>query len=311
MERPKKEAKDTLERYPTLRNWVDGRPDLQKPAAEKMIGTIASLEMEDDADEDRANLFRAGILAFERVGIRALASDFEDLGSVTAEKLLPLLGQQDVYEASLWADILRSRVDAIGQLQNLTDADELEKVLQKHLYNHLWLLDPAWERATVGGEMEEFLSKLSEHLDSSTPGFLPEDNEGNEVKGRIDIRYANATGEHVIVELKRYKRAVDVDELYTQGLNYYNALRSILSKQQAEEERIEIVFVLGDHPTAQNKTADKTDREYRESRFEQINARYVLYDRLIRNAKFQYDEYLKATDKAHTLEQLLEDLGSA
>lgn len=225
-----------------------------------------------------------------------------------AERLLPLLGQQDIYEASMWADILRTRVDEIGQLQHLTDADELEIVLQKHLYNHLWLLDPSWERASVGGEMEEYLNKISQHLDSSTPGFLPEDSEGVEIKGRIDIRYAMATGEHIIVELKKYGRTVDVDELFTQGRKYFDALRSILAKQQAEDEPIKVVFVLGGKPTAKTCPAGQDEDEFIAGRLGPIHARYVLYDRLIRNARFQYEEYLEATMKSHTLGELLETL---
>lgn len=302
-ERPKQEAKNALDTYPKLQEWVNGRPDWQKEPAEKMIGTIASLEMEDQADDARVDLFRAGILAFERVGLRETARELENLGDVTAEKLLPLLGQQDVYEAGLWVDILRSRVEAIAQFQNLADANEKEKVLQEHLFNHLWLLDAGWERAVLGGKMEEDLSKIE-------AGFLPKDADGKQITGRLDIRYAKTSGEHVIVELKRYKRQVDVDELYSQGLKYLRALHSVLDKRGRGDERIEIVFVLGDHPKAKNRGVDQQPRDYAEKRFADIHGRYVLYDQLIDGANFQYAEYLDARTKAGELEELLEALGS-
>jgi hypothetical protein len=74
--RPKKVAKDVLARYPQLKKWVDDRPEWQRPSAEKMIGTIASLELEKkNESEDRAALFRSGVLAFERVGLRQAATD--------------------------------------------------------------------------------------------------------------------------------------------------------------------------------------------------------------------------------------------
>lgn len=307
-ERPKVEAKDTLEKYPKLREWVDDRPDMQKPAAEKMIGTIASLELEEGADEDRLDLLRAGVLAFERVGIRALTKDFEALGSVTAEALLPLLGQQDVYEASLWADILRSRVEAIDQLQHLTEAKELEEVLQKHLYKHLWLLDPAWERASLGGEMEEHLNKLAENV-SGVPGFLPKDTNGKKIQGRIDIRYATAAQEHVIVELKKFERKVDTDELYDQGFKYHEALNSVLEKEDRADEPVSVVFVLGSKPTTKKRTSGFTEKEYIDYRFAPIHARVVLYNRLISNARSQYADYLEASAKADDLNQLIDDLG--
>ncbi|MEK6274317.1 MAG: hypothetical protein AABM30_03170 [Actinomycetota bacterium] len=130
---------------------------------------------------------------------------------MTATDLLPLLGRQDEYEAALWVDILRTRVEAIGQFRNLTKTNEKEKVLQEHLFNHLWLLDPAWERATLGGRMEEDLREVE-------PGLFARDAAGTEIKGRLDIRYAKAAGVHVIVELKRYSVNQDVDKLARAGL---------------------------------------------------------------------------------------------
>lgn len=302
-ERPKKEAESALEKYPRLKEWVDSRPGWQRDSAEKMIGTIASLPMEDKADESRIDLFRSGILAFERIGLREVTKELETLGDVTAEKLLPLLGRQDTYESGLWVEILGSRLEAIQQFQNLADENEKEKVLQKHLFDHLWLLDAGWERAVLGGKMEEHLNKIEK-------GFLPIDAEGNEIKGRLDIRYAKTTGEHVIVELKRYKRSIDVDELYPQGLKYLRALHSVLDKQDRGDERIEIVFVLGDHPKAKNRGVEEP-RDYVEKRLGAIQGRYVLYDQLIDGASHQYGEYFDATVRADALEKLLDDLGSS
>lgn len=301
-ERPKKEAKDALERYPKLREWVDRLPPYQQEAAEVMIGTIASVELEKGAEESRIDLFRSGILAFERIGLRQVAEDLEKLGTVTATDLLPLLGRQDEYEAALWVDILRTRVEAIGQFRNLTKTNEKEKVLQEHLFNHLWLLDPAWERATLGGRMEEDLREVE-------PGLFARDAAGTEIKGRLDIRYAKAAGVHVIVELKRYSVNPDVDKLAEQGLKYYAALKSILEQQNRGDDPIEIVFVLGKKPKAAHAGALSVD-DYIRNQFENINGRYTLYDELIENANRQYEEYLGASDKVSELDDLLENLGA-
>ena len=302
--RPKKEAKDALERYPNLRKWVDERPPWQKASAETMIGTIASIELETgQPEENRIALFRAGVLAFERVGLRRTAEELKSLSTVTATDLLPLLGQQEAYEAGLWVDILRSRVEAISQFQNLTETDEKEKVLQEHLFHHLWLLDAAWERATVGGRMEENLRKIA-------PGLFARDASGEEIKGRLDIRYATNSGRHVIVELKRYSVKLDVVELVEQGLKYFSALKSILEQQQRAEEQIEVIFVLGQAPNTAGAGALMPDH-YIRNQFESIKGRYVLYDALIENANHQYEDYLTASAKARELDELLGELGAA
>jgi hypothetical protein len=296
--RPKKEAEDVLRKYPQLKTWVESRPGWQRDSARKMLGTIASLEMERKNEaQNRTTLFRSGILAFERLGLRQVADDLNNLATVKAEDLLPLLGAQDSYEAGLWVDILRSRVEAIDRFRDLSSANEKEKVLQKHLFDHLWLLDPSWERAAVGGRMEENLKKVA-------PGIFATGPDGKEIKGRIDIRYAKASGRHVIVELKRYNVNVDVTKLVEQGLKYVNALRSILQKQNKEDDDIEVVFVLGKRPGAKDQGLLEY-REYVAGAFRPINGRYVLYDELIENAKQQYDEYLQATDLARELDKLL------
>ena len=36
----------------------------------------------------------------------------------------------------------------------MTEAEALEEVLQEHLFENVWLLDPGWERATGDVHME-------------------------------------------------------------------------------------------------------------------------------------------------------------
>jgi len=300
--RPKKKGTDVLARYPKLNVWLDNRPAYQRAPARKMIETIASLELEGKTEESRNELMRSGILAFERVGLRQVVTDLEAIGDFQADQLLALLGQQDSYEEGLWIDILRSRVEAINQFANLQSTNEKEKVLQKHLFNHLWLLDASWERATTDPKMEESLRKIA-------PGEFAMDDEGKEIRGRIDIRYATASGKHVIVELKRYLRKTDIDDLAEQGAKYAVALSQILAKTGRADEKIEVIFVLGTPPQAKNR-ALLSIAEYAAVRLAPCNGRYVYYDQLIHNANNQYDDYLKASLKAREIDELLGSLGS-
>jgi Histidine kinase-, DNA gyrase B-, and HSP90-like ATPase len=302
--RPKRKARDALAKYPLLREWVDSRPAYQRTPAETMIGTVASLDFEGTPAEQRAqrmSLFRSGILAFERVGLRQSVTDLERLVNFSAYDLLDVLAKADSYESGLWVDILRSRVESISHFRSLTSANEKEVVLQKHLFDHLWILDPAWERATLSERMEEDLRRVY-------PGEFALDSHGKELRGRVDIRYATNSGTHVIVELKRYLRKVDIDELFDQGSKYVLALLQLLEKQGRVSPRVEVVFVLGSKPTV--KTGGlKPDEQLIASRLDNINGRYVLYDELIANAQEQYLAYLEASDKARELETLLGSLG--
>jgi hypothetical protein len=295
--RPKKKAAEVKTEIPEIKKWIDGLEPWQKSAAEAMIGTIGALDFDSQAGGgQKADLYRSGILAFERIGLRKTSVDLEALSGLDAASILPVLERQDTYEAALYADILKSRIEAITTFQSLTSTNEKEKVLQEHLFNHLWLLDSSWERATGSERMEEDLRKIDPVAFSQDPTIIQEN-------GRIDIRYANTAGKHLIVELKRYERKVDVDELYEQGLKYVNALDGLLNQAQSENRDIEVVFVIGDHPTTKNRFRTE---EYLDTRLKPINGRYVTYNRLIEGALLQYDEYLAASKKATDLNTALE-----
>lgn len=261
--RPKKEADDLLASRPKLVEWIDALPAGRRDPARRMLGTIAALPLEKKAESSRNALYRAGVLAFERVALREATEELDQLTSLTAEDLLPLLAKQDDYEAALWADILRSRVEVISAFQGITLADEKEKVLQEHLFQHLWLIDPAWERATSSERMEENLRRVD-------PVILATGSEGEELTGRFDIRYATASGTHVIVELKRYSVHADIDTLVDQGRKYYNAMASILEQQNRAGEPIQVIFVLGQKLTVKNAAA-KPAEDYIADALDNIN----------------------------------------
>lgn len=300
-ERPKRKSKDAFEEFPELETWRDSLPGWQQEPATKMISTIAALTL-DQANERtyRASLYRSGVLAFARIGLREKSDELDRLSTLDAEHLLQLFGAQEEYEASLWADILRGRVEAIQKLDNLADDNELERVVQEHVYKNLWLLDPSWERATEDTYMEQRLNNIA-------PDVFPLDDRGDEITGRIDIRYRTAAGTHVIVELKRYGKSCTIDELIAQGQKYYGGVASVLEQQDSSDEPIEVVFVLGQAPRV-NRSHKYNDREYITRRLDEINGRYVLYRQLVRNARNQYKDYLDATLRAYELERLLEAL---
>ncbi len=302
-ERPRRKAKEVLADNPSLRQWVDGLPEWQREPAEKLIGTIAALPMEKGVEQQqrRAHLFRAGILAFARIGLRETVDELCALSDLNADQLLELLGAQDEYEAALWVDILRSRVEAIRQFENLTEIDEKERVLQQHLFGHLWLLDPSWERATTDPKMEEDLRSID-------PDSFPIDAEGKEIRGRIDIRYAKTSGLHVIVELKRYSVKPKIEDLVEQGRKYRAALSDILTRQRRGHEKIEVVFVIGSDPRVSDRGRFHSDDDAIDHSLDAIAGRYVLYDELIANACNQYDDYFHATRHAQGLEEVLNSL---
>ncbi|MGE4226395.1 MAG: ATP-binding protein [Vicinamibacterales bacterium] len=287
-------GKQAQDESPALKEWVQTLPPTQQKSAERMLGLVRGADLEDR--EDRNHLYRAGMLAFERLRLREEAHLLGQSG-LTAAKLLPLLSDLATLEGSLYREIVKVRLDVIREFESLVDDNEKEKVLQKHLFSHLWLLDPGWERAAGSERIEQRLKK-------DYKAFKP-DLSDRESKGRVDIKYRTNAGEHIVVELKRADRGLGMAELMDQGNKYLTALQKCLKAEGKQDPHISIVFVVGqpvredDEPGGPAKVAKALGA---------INARVVHYETLIGNARAAYDEFLKGSAKADKLDKLLRAL---
>lgn len=284
---------DAVKEYPKIDEWLSNLPNMQKRPAQKMIGMIRGLHIDDG--NQRRDLFRSSIVAFERLRLRDAA---HMLTEITAEKLLPLLADLSTLEGSLYRDIISSRVEVIQKFENLVDADEKEKILQKHLFENLWLLDPGWERAAGSERMEKTLKK-------DYPEFSDNLSE-KEKKGRYDIKYRTNVGQHILVELKRAGRKLSLNDLRIQGEKYFSALTKCLRKMGEMQPQISIVFVLGD--TVKELDDGVFDSKYVEDSLKPLNARIVYYNELITNALNRYKDYLDSQKKVNAIDQLLQGI---
>ncbi len=289
--RKKHEVEKAKETSPALAEWLDSLPAGYKNSAESLIAKLSALPVDDE--EDRKLMYRHGILAFERMKLRGsteeLATSVESV-----EKLLLVLADRDSLEASLYRDIVKSRLEAIKNFQAIVDEEAQERVLQKYLFNHLWLLDPAWERATDSAVME---TRLAEE------GVLTADMTEKERLGRVDIAYRTNAGKHMIVELKKVERKMKLLELQDQGQTYVDKLKKILLKQGDSTPNIEVVFILG-----KNIDEEGSNPERLKSSMAAISpgSRIVHYDALIRGAQEAYSEYLSKSKELDKLEKIVD-----
>lgn len=288
--RKKHEVEKAKKTSPALAEWLDTLREGYRKNAEMLIAKLSALPVDDE--EDRKTLFKHGILAFERMKLRGSTEDF--VSSVdSADKLLPLLADRDALEASLYRDIVLSRLEAIRAFQKIVDDDEKEKVLQKYLFDHLWLLDPSWDRVTGTEVMETRL------LES---GIIVEDLTEKEKLGRVDIKYRTAAGKHIIVELKKAKRKMELIELQRQGQTYVDKLKKILLAQNEMAQNIEVIFVIG-KPVEE----ETSNPERLKSSMNAVSqgSRIVHYDTLIRSAQEAYSSYIDKSKELDKLESIV------
>ena len=153
--RRKHEVEKAKETSPALSEWFETLPEGFRKSAETLVSKLSALPV--DEEDDRKLLVPA-----RHPCVRADADSWIDRRIHQAsvhdvDKLLTVLADRDALEASLYRDIVKSRLDAIKDFQGIVDEDAKERVLQQYLFDHLWLLDPAWERATQSEIMESRL----------------------------------------------------------------------------------------------------------------------------------------------------------
>lgn len=287
---------EAIQETPILGEWVATLPEGQREAARRTLGVILGVELESEGD--RKDLYRSGMLAFERLRLKSASHALTSLPTLTVENLLPLLSDLSALEGSMYRDIVRARLDVIAKFEYLIDENAKERVLQSHLFDNMWLLDPGWERAAGSERIEQRLKTEFKDFD---PTLTDE-----ESKGRIDIRYKTNAGEHIIVELKRSGRPMRLLDLQDQGQKYRTALAKCLAAEGAANPPISIVFVLG-KPVAE---AEETylPADYVPKSLQPLNARIVYYDQLIRAARQSYAEYLDRSKQVDKLDKLLSQL---
>lgn len=295
--RSKFEVEKITTSIPAVAEWLASMPQGFKKTAEKLVSQISVIHVE--KPEQRKTLLRHGILAFERIKLNGAVDDLVQ-GLTNIEQMLKILADRDSLEASLYRDIIKSRLEVIKSFEGLLDAGKKEAVLQRYLFNHLWLLDPMWDRATDSERVEQALKKEYKEFTSD----LTEE----ESKGRLDIRYKTNAGAHIIVELKRYNRKLSLPELQEQGQKYKSALSKCLKNAGETNPDIQIVFVLG-KVVREAENAELGD-SYVRNTLTQLGARIVYYEQMIRNANSAYSEYLARSKKLDKLDGIIDQIPS-
>ena len=247
---------------------------------------------------DRRGLLIGGVLAFESLRLRDMLDRLGDVDIANAGMLRDVFLQLDDLEASSYYQTTKSRLAVIDKLIEIADNSPVEKVVQEHLFNHLWLLDPSWERMQGTEHMETTVRKAFKSLEARRQ---------KEGESRLDIKYTTTAGKHVIIELKRPGVVVDTGELLTQVERYRAEVEEIMQREGRPSEPVEFVCIVGKKPRSW-RTASGRSRS--EASLAAYSARIVMYDELIRNAQEIYRDYTerqKSVSRVYSLITSIEE----
>ncbi|MDE2367341.1 MAG: ATP-binding protein [Burkholderiales bacterium] len=248
----------------------------------------------DDVKNDAAKkiLYRGAIIGFEKLRLRKQLDRLTGVSDVLSAEFASIFSSLNDVEEAAYSEITKQRLEIIKRFREISsDPAALEKVAQTYLFEHLWLLDPSWDRVTGRGEMEVTLTEFIKKRDPDSTG------------ARLDIAYRASSGRHVVVELKKPSLT---------SLSFVTLFEQVRKYKAAVEEYYRDKF-----PSKPSPPLDiyvliaKTPSGFSEADRQSLAAhdgRIITYQQLITDAINAYQTYLDAVKHTGTLEAILGEL---
>ena len=295
-------AEKDARRIPGIDIWFNRiGPDKQKQAR-AMFGKIAQLPM--DTEDQRKELYQYSALAFENLAHKDRLSELENLSPENLGALAKIFGSQAEIEAAYYYKTVEQRLSTIKGLEKMVEENAIERMIQDHLADNLWLLDPSWEIASDAIYVEQRVATAFEKLNNKLKSSKNELSD-EERRGRIDIRYTKMSGQHVIIELKRPEVEANDYDLMRQVDKYETAMRKELDRLDERNYSIQIICIVGE------ELRQWTDPIRRTKSIESLadrDMRVVLYRNLIKEARLIYQEFLDKKQQAGSLCELIKNI---
>lgn len=296
--RREKGLSEVKETSPSVSEWLNSMSKHERVSAEKLLGKINTFRFSGDEENQKSakkTVLKNTVLAFERLRIKDNLDALDKISDLNSEHFREVFASVNDIEASLFYEITSQRLKVIEKFQKISDDNELERAVQKYLYDHLWLLDPSWERVTGSTVMEQTLTKE-----------LKEVNPETESGARIDIAFKTVSGKHVIIEMKRPKVLPDILALVGQGRKYVVATEQWFKKNPnscpgGKIPPIDVIFLVG-------KGYDMNDGNYTRSQLHSINAKVLTYSDLIIQSKQAYSEYQNKKNDAARIMKIVDGI---
>lgn len=281
--------KDAVEKHPVLQKWLDGMTPDNRKQAEKLISTIEGMPVSDE--EDRKVLLKHGVMAFETLALKGNLDALAEIPADDLESLREILSAMEDLEIAHYYQVAKTRWTILRQFEKLVDENTKEKFLQQEVYEHPWLMDAAWERATNDIDKEKrFYTKLkAKKLGRERDVQL----------ARYDIKYLTVSGKDLIVELKRSGARLTADKIYGQVMKYAGIMNTLAKETSTDlTPNFEIIVLVGEMPTGYGRDVEESLKPFR--------ARIMTYSHLIDRARMTYGDYLDRQKKIDRIQKLVD-----
>ncbi|EHX83949.1 TPA: hypothetical protein ACHKTP_002192 [Escherichia coli] len=296
--RREKGVNEVKSNTPIVSEWLNSLKKHERESAEKLIGRVNTFRFSGNEEEQKAarkTVLKNTVLAFERLRIQDNLDALDKISNLQSENFKDVFASVNDIEASMFYEITSQRLKVIEKFQKITDENQLERAVQMYLYDHLWLLDPSWERVTGTSVMEQTLTKELKQINPDAASGA-----------RIDIAFKTVSGKHVIIEMKRPKVHPDIMNLVAQGNKYVQATTQWFSNNPkncpgGNIPHIEVIFLVGSGYLQENQ-------HFINMQLLSINGKILTYNDLIVQSKQAYAEYQDKKNDAARIMKIVEGI---
>lgn len=279
-----------------VNSWLATLTDKRDQAAAKRLMTsIKNATIHpDDAKNDAAKkiLYRGAIIGFEKLKLKKQLDKLAGVVDVLSPEFASIFSSLNDVEEAAYAEITRQRLEVIKKFKDIAnDHAALEKVAQKYLFEHLWLLDPSWDRVSGRAEMEKTLTEHIKRVDPDSTG------------ARLDITYRASSGRHIVVELKKPSITnLKYDDLFSQARKYKKAVEEYYRDKYPTQPvpPLDIYLLISKVPNG----VGEEDR----NALKAIDSQIITYESLINDAYNAYQSYIDVMKAIGPLESILSDI---
>ncbi|MBN4180733.1 ATP-binding protein [Pseudomonas savastanoi] len=293
---------ELVDEFPKLDEWIESLKPSFKKKAKQLINKIYTMRFNGTAAEQKSQkreILKAQILAFEKLKVQ---DNIEAIESIDIEKNISgfrevMVTVEDI-EAAMQMEVIEQRLTVIRKLDQHKEQQVKERVVQDHIYKHLWLVDPSWGYKEKPTEYEMTLTNYLKRI-------CPEAEAG----ARLDIAYTSTANRFIVLELKKPGLTVSMDALIEQGTKYSRALKQYFHENPASSPfpggppMIDIVFIVEKQPVYSNFLADEFD-----SRMKIMNGSIRTYSDLVNQATRIYEDYIAASHHAGRIKGIVDGL---
>lgn len=295
-------GKDVPEDFPIVKEWLDTLNPRHQAKASQLVGRVNTMRFSGNKKarrDQRRGVLKHMILAFEHLQLKdnINAIDSIDVEKNAGEFAQVLLSIEDI-EATMHHDLVSQKLAVVKKLDEQVSQKVRERVVQDHIYNHLWLVDSSWE---YKDNPTDFELKLTEHLKKACPD--------TEEGARLDIGYRTTAGKYIVLELKKPGLTVQIDKLISQGTKYATALKEYFHSNpgscpvHGKVPIIEVIFIVNKRPNIPSYS-----EEHYDGVLKNLNAVITTYEDLINRAMSSYEDYLASNRKIGKLRDILKSL---